>query len=68
MITELSADSLVSGYRTYAQAPDLAEITESAPAATPAILSFIAGSSVGCGSAISVVSAGGVGTTIAIGC
>lgn len=64
-----TAESLIAGYRSYAvQAPDLSEIVEAAPAATPAILSFIAASTVACGTAISVVGGSVVGTTVNAGC
>lgn len=60
--------SLIAGYRSYASPAELIEVQETAPASTPAILSFIAVSSVACGSAVSVISASGIGTTIAVGC
>ena len=65
---DASTQSLIAGYRAYAAPGDLAEMTEAAPAATPAILSFIAASSVACGTAISVVSVGGTSLTVTYGC
>lgn len=67
-MVQTSAQSLISGYRSYAAAPELADVAQAAPAATPAILSFIALSTVACGAGISVISAGGTGLTIAVGC
>lgn len=65
---EASSQSLIAGYRAYALPSDLAEMSEAAPAATPAILSFIAASSAACGTAASVVSVGGTSFTVTYGC
>lgn len=63
-----TAASLIAGYRSYAAAPDLAQAAETAPAASPAILSFIAYSSIACGSGLSIVGGSAVATTINAGC
>ncbi|KZX21359.1 hypothetical protein [Rathayibacter tanaceti] len=68
-MSSTTAESLIAGYRSYAvQAPDLSGTTEAAPAATPGVLSFIAASTVACGTAISVVGGSVVGTTVNAGC
>ncbi|CAM3113629.1 MULTISPECIES: hypothetical protein [Actinomycetes] len=67
-MSEAVTKSLVAGYRSYAAAPELTEMSEAAPSATPGILSFIGTSSTACGTAVSVISSGGVGATITWGC
>jgi hypothetical protein len=66
-MTPATAETLIAGYRSYAGTQDLSTVTETAPAATPAILSFIGMSSLPCGSAISVIG-GSAASTIAAGC
>ncbi|MEI3867520.1 hypothetical protein FBY40_0711 [Microbacterium sp. SLBN-154] len=65
---DAATQSLIAGYRSYAGAADLVEMTEAAPAATPGILSFIAASSAACGTATSIVSVGGTSFTVTYGC
>lgn len=66
-MTPPTAESLVAGYRSYAVAHDLSNIAETAPAATPAVLSFIAYSSIACGSGLSIIGGSAV-STVAAGC
>lgn len=67
-MTTKSAAALVAGFTNYAAAPELGEVAETAPAATPAILSWIGMSSTACGAAVSAVSSGGVTATVVWGC
>lgn len=65
---ELTAESLISGYETYANLDNLTKTADiTAPASTPAILSVIGLSSEGCGVGVSVIGASIV-STFAKGC
>ena len=65
---QLTSESLIAGYETYATTAELSTISEmDAPAVTPAVLSFIGASTVACGGAVSAIG-GSVVSTVAKGC
>lgn len=65
---QMTSESLIAGYETYATPAELAVVTEvDAPAVTPAILSFIGYSSLPCGGAVSAIG-GSVVSTVVKGC
>ncbi|MEU8980637.1 LxmA leader domain family RiPP [Streptomyces sp. NPDC048309] len=64
-----TADQLLAGYTAYTNAEEFgASASADAPATTPSILSFIGGSSGGCGAAVSAISGAGVSATAHWGC
>lgn len=66
-----SADQLLAGYTAYTNAEEFgASASADAPATAtaPSILSFIGGSSGGCGAAVSAISGAGVSATAHWGC
>lgn len=64
-----TADQLLAGYTAYTNAEEFgAGASADAPAITPTILSFIGGSSGGCGAAVSAISGAGVSATAHWGC
>lgn len=66
--TAMTSESLISGYETYVTSVDFTAVsTLDAPAATPAILSFVGMSSLACGTAVSAIG-GSVAGTITKGC
>ncbi|MDQ0843932.1 LxmA leader domain family RiPP [Streptomyces sp. V1I6] len=59
-----TAEQLLTGYTAYTNAEEFgAGVSADAPAITPTVLSFIGGSSGGCGAAVSVISGAGVSVT-----
>lgn len=65
---QMTSESLIAGYETYATPADLAAVAGvDAPAATPAILSFIGYSSLACGGAVSAIIGSAV-STVSRGC
>ncbi|CCK28881.1 hypothetical protein BN159_4502 [Streptomyces davaonensis JCM 4913] len=64
-----TAEQLIAGYTAYTNAEEFgAGATAENPAITPTLLSFIGGSSGGCGGAVSAISGASVAGTVNWGC